>query len=143
MNNFVNFRQLFLILVIYFVISPLNAGRAPWTFSPLVRTTFSMLPVPASRQTVHYVITNQSPRRHTLVMTPIPGIRQDTNRTVNSCGNPFTLAFLQSCILDLEVSGIGLIGDVIGGPFVCDWGNALECYQPNPDGILRITRIPI
>lgn len=141
MNKFLNVRQLFLILCTYFFIAPLNAGISPWIFSPLTRTTLSIRPVPNNFFTVQYIITNRSHRTHTLVMTPITGIRQITSSNVNFCSNPFTLAFLQSCILNLEISGTGLIGDVIGGPVVCDRGNALECYQPRGDSILRITRL--
>ncbi|CEK10993.1 hypothetical protein [Legionella hackeliae] len=142
MNKIFNFRQFFLIICIYFFIFPLNARVAPWNFTPLTRTTISIRPIRGNVFNIQYVITNVSQRTHTLAMTPITGISQVTSGNANFCSNPFTLAFLQSCVLNLNISGIDLTGDVIGGPLVCEQRNALECYQPRPDSILHITRLP-
>ncbi|KTD12415.1 transmembrane protein [Legionella hackeliae] len=118
------------------VISISYAGTPPWTFAPLTPTTLTV----SSSDTaiVKYQVTNQSHRPHTLAMKNIRGIRQVT--TPGSCPNPFILRYKQSCILNLTVVGRALIGNVNGGPQVCQLGSLLECYQPSFKNILNITK---
>lgn len=80
---------------------------------------------------VQYTVTNQSKKTKTLIMNSIPGVTQMT--TPGNCSNPFTLAYQQSCALTLFVEARHLVGNIKGGPAVCDQGSSLQCYQPgNP-----------
>ena len=70
-------------------------------------------------------------------MRGITGISQNT--TPGNCANPFTLGYQQSCTLTLTVDSSSLQGSVVGGPVVCQQGNALQCYQPSAADLLNIT----
>lgn len=113
----------------------LHAGSPIWTFSPLTATTISLST--ADTATIQYQVTNQSRKTHVLEMRGITGISQNT--TSGHCANPFTLGYQQSCILTLTVDGSSLQGGVVGGPVVCQQGNALQCYQPSSSDSLNIT----
>jgi hypothetical protein len=121
----------------FFLYSSLEAGSPVWTFTPLTPTTISV--APADNTVIQYRVTNQSLKTHTLAMTPINGISQDT--TAGNCPSPFTLAYQQSCTLTLTVQGSTLQNDVKGGPIVCQQGSQLQCYQPSSANRLNITRI--
>ena len=110
------------------------AGSPVWTFSPLTPTTISVST--ADIKTVQYQVTNQSRKTHVLEMRGITGISQNT--TSGNCANPFTLGYQQSCTLTLTVDGSSLQGGVVGGPEVCQQGNALQCYQPSRSDALNI-----
>lgn len=112
-----------------------KAGTPLWTFLPLTPTTVVISP--SNIVSVQYLVTNQSPKTHYLVMTPIQGVTQVTSS--GNCSNPFTLAYHQSCTLNLAVNGGALNGNVIGGPIVCEQGNPLQCYQPSKPNTLNIT----
>ncbi len=112
------------------------ASTPLWTFTPLTATTIT---VPNNdTATVQYRVTNQSTRLHTLVMLPIPGITQVT--TAGNCPNPFILGYQQSCILNLNINGSGLIANVDHGPIVCQQGNPNQCYQPSAINRLKISK---
>jgi len=113
-----------------------QAGNPVWTLSPLTATSIS---VPANGTgIVQYTVTNQSRKTHTLVMNAIQGITQDTSG--NNCKSPFTLGYLQSCTLKLNITGSQLTGNVNGGPRVCDQGSqGLQCYQPSTNNALNIS----
>jgi hypothetical protein len=110
------------------------AANALWTFAQLTPTT--VLIPQGQGLTVQYQITNQSHKPHTLVMTPQSGISQVTS--AGNCGLSFTLGYLNSCTLTLQVAA-GATQSVIGGPVVCDQGNILQCYQPGPSSTLNLT----
>ncbi|MDI1352704.1 MAG: hypothetical protein PSV35_08090, partial [bacterium] len=117
------------------------AGKPMWTFT--LDPNFPANPTVTSTDsaTIQYTITNQSLKTHTLVMTPIIGISQNTAK--GNCPNPFTLAYQQSCTLNLLVEGKMLRGNIKGGPVVCQQGSPLLCYQPPLSTNLNITRVPV
>lgn len=114
----------------------LHAGSPVWTFTPLTATSIS---VPRnSTATVQYLVTNQSAKSHSLVMTPITSITQTTTG-VGICSNPFTLSSKgSSCTLSLQVQGSQLTHSITDGPIVCEQGSTLQCYKPSPSNILNI-----
>jgi hypothetical protein len=114
---------------------PTFAGSPVWTFTPLTQTTFSV--TPNSSVTVQYRLTNQSTLTHVLMMQPVAGITQNTS--TGYCANPFTLSYHQSCILNLQIQGGSLQGNVNDEPIVCEQGGALQCYQPPVANRLSIT----
>lgn len=123
-------------VLVFLAMTQAYAGAPLWTFTPLTATS---LTVPANATaTVQYQITNQSSKPHTLVMTPIPGITQVT--TAGNCPAQFTLAYQQSCILNLIVTGSALSDQVVNGPKVCQQNNPLQCYQPSAANSLNITK---
>lgn len=130
----------YLVLASIFVSTISYAGQPLWTITPLTQTTVSV-PINEST-TILYSVTNQSTRSHTLVMTPITGITQDTDTTDGNCPHPFTLGYHQSCTLALEVDGSMIPASIDGGPKVCHEGEAFQCYQPTAASRLHITRTP-
>lgn len=125
----------------FFFISLSHAGAPVWTFTADAYYVPTVSITSVGTATIKYVVTNQSSKTHTLVMQPIAGITQIT--TAGNCPNPFTLAYRQSCTLNLSVNGAALTNDVKSGPVVCQQGSTLQCYQPNAASVLNITRIPI
>jgi len=116
-----------------------HAGRSILEFTAQTPTHIS---VPANgTRVIQYTVTNQSRKTHTLTMNTIQGITQDTSG--NNCKNPFTLGYLQSCTLKLNVPGNQLTTNITGGPLVCDLGiQNLQCYQPSTNNQLNITLAP-
>ncbi len=113
-----------------------EAGSPLWTFTPLTATTLS---IPSNgTATVQYQVTNQSSRTHTLAMNPITGVTQNTGG--GYCGNPFSLGYHQSCVLNLTIDGTTILGGFSGGPVVCQQGSGLQCYQPSASDALNITK---
>lgn len=114
-----------------------QAGTPAWTFTPSTPTTISV--TSNGTGNIQYLITNQSTRNHTLQMTAITGISQDT--TSGYCPDPFTLGYQESCTLSLNVTGSAMQNNIVGGPIVCEEkSNGFECYQPSMDSILNITK---
>lgn len=113
-----------------------HAGKPVWTFTPVAEYPASVTVSATGTATVQYNVTNQSHQPHTLKMQPIQGI------TPSGCDSP--LGYQQSCALTLAVNGSALKGDVIGGPILCDQGNANLCYQPSQANSLaiRLTQAP-
>ncbi|HHT0591839.1 TPA: DUF1566 domain-containing protein [Legionella anisa] len=109
------------------MLSSVQAAKPLWTFVPQTLTDITVAKG-ASAQVI-YTVHNQSSRPKTLVMKPIAGVSQ---------GAPCLLPGKGICTLILNVNGSGLQGDVVGGPVLCQQGNDLQCYQPNPTNILRI-----
>ena len=126
-----------ILMVLLLSIATLSyAGSPVWTFTPLTATTIS---VPSNNTgTVQYTVTNQSSRTHTLAMQPITGVSQ--NMSSGYCGNPFTLGYHQSCVLNLTINGSLIPSYFSEGPVVCQQGNSLQCYQPNTPDILTVTK---
>ena len=114
------------------LMSSTQAATPVWTFTPVQGFPNSVTVGATGTATVKYTVTNQSHRTHTLVMKPIQGI--------TSSGCTSALGYLQSCTLNLEISGTALSGDVTSGPVLCDQGNALECYQPSSINSLRVIK---
>lgn len=113
-----------------------HADIPVFRFTPLTSTAASVSP--NSTATVKYLVTNQSHKTHTLIMTPIVGVTQDVSG--GNCKNPFVLAYMESCTLSLSIDGANLEGDIIGGPVVCQQGGVgLECYHPSRPNQLQIS----
>lgn len=113
-----------------------QAGTPVWTFTPLTPTTLS---IPSNETaTVQYQVTNHSTKSHTLAMSPINGVAQNTS--VGYCENPFHLSAHQSCVLNLRINGPTIPGSFSGGPVVCEQGSELQCYQPDALNVLNITK---
>lgn len=130
----------YMILLLFFI----TKGYAiipMWTFTPDPDYPPKIAITPLGSAVIQYQVSNQSAKTRTLAMTPIAGIRQNTDP--GYCPNPFTLARQQSCILSLQVSGSALMSDVFGGPEICIQGSRLTCYQPGPAAVLQIRRIPV
>lgn len=130
-----------LAVITMLLVTSAYATNPLWTVtpSPYYSPTFSISP--GGSANIKYTITNQSRKSHTLVMKAIKGITQITSG--GACPAVFTLAYQQSCTLDLLVNGSQLAGNIRGGPVVCQQGSMLECYQPALANALNITLIPI
>lgn len=131
--------QVYLGLSVFCFFTTVQAGIPLWKFTPDVNFPPQVSLGPSARTTVKYTITNQSKRTHILIMKPITGINQVT-LDEGECDNPFKLGYQQSCILNLQVDGGKLKGNVLGGPVVCNQGNDLQCYQPGMPDSLQITK---
>ena len=125
----------------FLFVSISHAGNPLWTFSADPNNPPTISISAAGSATIKYVVTNQSLTPHTLAMNPVAGITQIT--TAGNCPNPVTLAYQQSCTLNLLVNGSALTGNVNGGPTLCQLGSSLQCYQPSQDSILNITLMPM
>lgn len=127
------------LLLSCFMITTTYAGTPLWTIEPLTPTT---LVVNANRTAVvQYRVTNNSNRRHTLVMNTIDAVEQAASG-VGICTNPFVLAGKQSCILSLTIDGAKLTSSTINGPEVCEQGTWLQCYRPAAQNMLHVTQGP-
>jgi len=114
-------------LVLFSLGSQPHAGIPLWTFAPQTSTSISV--VKGGSAQVIYIVQNQSARPKRLIMKPITGVNQST-----AC----ELAPKGSCTLTLNINGSALTGDVVGGPVLCQQGNALQCYQPSSANSLHI-----
>tara|TARA_R110002126_G_scaffold110918_2_gene248601 strand:+ start:135364 stop:136635 length:1272 start_codon:yes stop_codon:yes gene_type:complete len=113
-----------------------EAASPVWTFTPLTPTTVTP---PA---TVQYRVTNQSPKPHTLVLSPTEGVTQVT--TTGNCSDAFTLTLSNpSCILTLNISEKASNSTRHSAPTVCEQGpngqaSSFQCYRPSPADIIQI-----
>lgn len=119
-----------------------HAGTPLFTFTPLTPTTIHVPSIGSA--TVQYIIQNQSPKTHTLLLKPIPGVTQISS--VGNCPNPFVLASKQSCILTLEIIGNQIANHITGGPVICQQGpdntpNPSLCYQPSLAAQLNVNTV--
>ncbi|QIN33540.1 InlB B-repeat-containing protein [Legionella longbeachae] len=123
--------RFFLCAAVLIMNSISQAGTPMWTFTPNPAFPPNVSLTQSGYAYVQYTVTNQSKKTKTLIMNSIPGVTQMT--TPGNCSNPFTLAYQQSCALTLFVEARHLVGNIKGGPAVCDQGSSLQCYQPgNP-----------
>ncbi|BCA94732.1 hypothetical protein TUM19329_10930 [Legionella antarctica] len=104
-----------------------QAAKPLWTFVPQTPTEITVAKGGSAQ--VIYTVQNQSSRAKNLVMKPIAGVIQ---------GAPCQFPAKGSCTLTLNINGSALLGDVLGGPVLCQQGNDLQCYQPSSANILRI-----
>jgi hypothetical protein len=138
MYTYIKWTKSIITLILILSASAIFAGQPVWTFTPLTETRLS-LPFGA-KATVQYRVTNQSRKPHTLMFSPVTGIRQIT--TAGNCSNPFYLNYQNACVLTLEVDSSLLSGNVSGGPVVCQQGSKILCFQPSQPDILNITQLP-
>lgn len=142
-KNFLNF------LIIFFLggISVLYAATQP-KFSIIPTTSTNVLIPRDNFQVVQYRVTNNTKITRTLTMKPIPGITQNTIGP-GFCGNPFTLAHGESCLLTLPIIASQLqTHRISGGPVICktqsdsdNSPNPFLCSQPAKADILRVLLI--
>ncbi len=119
-------------------LSTANAAAPLWTFTPVSGYPATATVPSGGSLLVKYVLTNQSKKPHTLVMTPIANVTQVTTGS-GVCANPVVLAGKQSCTLVLQVSGNASGPKVIDeGPIFCQQGGRFDCYQPSSSDRLRI-----
>jgi hypothetical protein len=139
MNNMLWMSRLTFGIALLAQMGATQASAPMWTFTPLTATTIA---VPAAGSaTVQYLVTNQSLNTLTLSFrSSAPGISQTTIGH-GLCAVPFTLAYQQSCVLSLDITGSALLGHVFGGPQICQLGTELQCYQPSATNALDITQI--
>lgn len=119
----------------------LHASKPLWSFTADAYYPPNISITSIGTAYIQYTVTNQSQKTHTLVMKPIAGVTQVT--TGGNCSSSFTLAYQQSCTLQLLVNGSMISEHLDGGPIVCQQGDANQCYQPDSAQALNITRIPI
>lgn len=127
--------RLFSSVVALCVFHAVEAGSPVWIFTPLTATTISVQNNDTA--SVQYQVTNQSTRRHTLVMNGITGVTQLTSG-VGVCANPFTLSGHSSCTLSLQIDGRQITAGNTDGPVVCEQGNPLQCYRPSSADTLSV-----
>lgn len=108
--------------------------------NPLTSPIFNLSPTETG--TVQYLITNQSPTPHTMVMSPIPGVSvvmtaiTATTPTSTSC---YAKQY-QSCTLSLQLNGAQIPSVVRGGPKICHLDSKYLCYGPmDAADVLKIT----
>jgi hypothetical protein len=130
-------KKLFIVGIMLLLINQVQSGTPVWTFTPLTGTTISL--PPNGNHTIQYRVTNQSKKSHTLALQSINNVSQTT--TSGNCANPFTLGYLESCILTLVINGSELTENIVGGPVVCDAIYPLQCYQPSQADSLTILKL--
>jgi len=138
-------RRFFSFISVLFLLIPfsIKAETQPkFTIEPLTPTTFE-LPVNLTA-TIVYRVTNATKITRTLTMSPISGVTQITSGA-GVCSNPFTLAYGQSCLLTLQVSGAQMQHTITEGPLVCKTNGPNDntpdpflCSQPSALNSLHI-----
>ncbi|ARB93264.1 fibronectin type III domain-containing protein [Legionella longbeachae] len=127
--------QLFITLSVFLVMAMAHAGNPVWTFAPVAGFPPTVTVDKMGSATVKYTVTNQSSRKHTLVMLPQRGISQV---------QPCQLAPKGTCTLTLIVNG-SLVppSGISGGPALCQAKsngspNPNQCYRPSQGNELNI-----
>lgn len=118
-------------VVVFSFMTISNAGTPLWSITQADKEHFPshVLLSANGSAIIKYLVTNNSRKLHTLVMTPIPGISaswQCLNAT-----QQFPIGYNESCILTLTVTANALQHNVTSGPVICQQGNPLQCYQPD------------
>jgi 6-phosphogluconolactonase (cycloisomerase 2 family) len=136
---------LYTCLSLFFCVSHLThaAARAKFAITPTADTITAWLLPSNFTETIQYQVTNQTPSTYQLSMTPITGVTQLTTGT-NVCGNTFTLASQQSCLLNLQLNGDQIPASGINsGPVICKTNNgvtsAFLCAQPSIGNTLAVS----
>jgi hypothetical protein len=126
------------------LMSTVQAGIPVWSFSPIGSPVVSVSATGTA--TVQYTITNNSKKPHRLVLS------SRTPAGISQSGGPCVLAAKSlatpnpTCTLTLSINGSALPANSIeGGPFLCQANpdgtpNANQCYQPDLNDVLVITR---
>ncbi|RUR20295.1 DUF1566 domain-containing protein [Legionella sp. km535] len=122
------FRNILLTLLFSCLLLPsVKASKPVWTFAPQSLTDITI--AKGNSTQVIYTVRNHSSKPKYLLMKPVAGVSQV---------KPCELVAHGICTLTLNVNGSALLGDVIGGPILCQRGNSLMCYSPSQTDGLRI-----
>lgn len=120
------------------------AGSPLWSFSPIGSPVVAVSATGTA--TVSYTVTNNSKKPHRLVLsakTPT-GISQTGGPCVLEAKSPANPN--PTCTLILSINGSALpANNLSGGPSLCQSNpngtpNVNQCYQPDPNDVLVITR---
>lgn len=120
-------KRILLGLLSWLIVTTVQAATPLWSFTPL--TSVERTLARGETAEIRYSVHNQSSKPKTLLMRAIAGVSQASSCQLPPGG---------SCTLVLNVNGSALTGDVLGGPVLCQQGNALQCYQPNQASSLRL-----
>lgn len=126
------------------LMSTVQAGIPVWSFSPIGSPVVSVSATGIA--TVQYTITNNSKKPHRLVLS------SQTPTGISQPGGPCVLAAKSpanpnpTCTLTLSINGSALPANTLsGGPSLCETNpdgtpNTNQCYQPDSNDVLVITR---
>ncbi len=139
--------QILLGLVSICLIRTVQAQAPVWSFSPIGSPVVSVSVTGIA--TVSYTVRNNSKQPHQLVLS------EKTSTGISQSGGPCVLAEKSpanpnpTCTLTLNINGSALpANNLSGGPFLCQMNpngtpNASQCYQPDPNDMLVITRTTV
>ena len=126
------------------ITTTIHAGIPVWSFSPNGSPAVTVSATGTA--TVSYTVTNNSKKPHQLVLS------SKTPTGISQMGGPCVLAAKSpanpnpTCIVTLSINGSALpANNLSGGPSLCQTNsngtaNTNQCYQPDPNDILVITR---
>jgi uncharacterized protein YjdB len=123
-------------VLMFLIMTAAHAGNPLWTFTPDVSFPPKVSLSSTGTATVKYTVTNQSTKKHTLVMQPQQGVSQAGLCQLSPKG---------SCTLILTITGSKLPAHGFsGGPVLCQASpdgtpNPNQCYQPSQANSLNIT----
>jgi hypothetical protein len=126
------------------LMSTVQAEIPVWSFSPIGSPVVTVSATGTA--TVKYTITNNSKKPHRLVLSSktLSGISQSGGPCVLAGKSPANPA--PTCTLTLSINGSALpANNLSGGPSLCQTNpdgtpNANQCYQPDSNDVLVITR---
>ncbi|RUR08545.1 hypothetical protein [Legionella sp. km772] len=126
------------------ITTTVHAGIPVWSITPIGSPAVTVSATGTA--TVSYTVTNNSKKPHRLVLSA------KTPTGISQTGGPCVLAAKSptnsnpTCTLTLSINGSALPANSIeGGPSLCQTNpngtpNANQCYQPDPNDVLVITR---
>jgi hypothetical protein len=115
-----------------FMATTLQAAKPVWEYTP-DGPVHIMVDKGTPGEVRYQVHNNSSKPKNLRLKTPVPqGMSQQGSCVMPGHGN---------CTLVLKFNGAAMQGNIIGGPILCQKGNANQCYQPNPQDRLQV-RLP-
>jgi hypothetical protein len=134
--------QLGISLSTFCFITATQAGVPLWSFTPNANFPPTAYVTPTNTAVVQYIVTNNSPKAHNLVIKPRQGLSQNGPCLVGPKGSANSTCTLTLTITGSELSASGLSG----GPVLCQANangtpNPNQCYQPNPADRLAINLV--
>ncbi|QEY51058.1 hypothetical protein [Legionella longbeachae] len=131
--------KVFIALWATLAIAVAYAEKPLWTFTPLTPTQKEVLNT--GTETIIYTVTNQSTKKHQLVLKPQRGISQAAPCFLGPKNSANS-----TCTLTLKLTGNKLpIDGISKGPILCQaypdgkTPNSNQCYQPSQKDSLKIT----